>query len=111
MAPPQVTLVTSALRDSDAGVIAPALRRDDGRVSTSRSAAELLSSLGIDVARAIDGASGDAGEVVELPVARTETAVAGCSWSGSATAGRPGCGGPVQRWRTWRVTWRTPPRT
>ena len=77
MAPPQVTLVTSALRDSDAGLIATALRRDDGRVSVSSSSATLLSQLGIDVALAIEraGATGDAGEVVDLPVARPGTAV------------------------------------
>jgi leucyl aminopeptidase len=67
--PPRVRLVAGSLAASQADVVATAVRRVDGTPRVSEAATELVSTLGADVGLALERASatGDAGQVVEVP--------------------------------------------
>ncbi|HEU4911610.1 MAG TPA: leucyl aminopeptidase family protein, partial [Actinomycetes bacterium] len=70
MSPPRLTVQDRPLSGADAPVLATAVRAVDGTPRVSDDAAALAGRLGLDAATALERASatGDAGEVVDLPV-------------------------------------------
>ena len=68
--PPTVTVRDTPLSDSDAPVLATAVRAVDGQARTSDAALTLAESLGLDLPALLEHASatGAAGQVVEAPV-------------------------------------------